>query len=94
MSYRFLTSLFHRPYADWLDFVLNKPTLPYVISTSYGDDEQTGMLPIEILSVDQVCLIKQQVPKSYAERVCKGFAQLGTVTIISITIPCDLKTNG
>ena len=58
MSYRFLTNLFHRPYTVWLDFVLSKPTIPYVISTSYGDDEQTGMLPIEILSVDWACLIK------------------------------------
>lgn len=27
---------------QWLDFVLSQPTLPQTISTSYGDDEQTG----------------------------------------------------
>jgi tripeptidyl-peptidase-1 len=32
---------FYRPYTDWLDFVLAQPKLPLVISTSYGDDEQT-----------------------------------------------------
>ncbi|KAH8829183.1 subtilisin-like protein [Flagelloscypha sp. PMI_526] len=31
----------NEPYADWLDFVLSKRTVPYVISTSYGDEEQT-----------------------------------------------------
>lgn len=33
----------NEPYADWLDFVLNQDQkdLPQVISTSYGDDEQT-----------------------------------------------------
>ncbi|KAK2463913.1 hypothetical protein APHAL10511_004085 [Amanita phalloides] len=48
----------NEPYADWLDFVLAHDDVPSVISTSYGDDEQT-------------------VPKSYALRVCAGFAQLG-----------------
>ncbi|KAF8897765.1 tripeptidyl peptidase A [Infundibulicybe gibba] len=31
----------NEPYADWLDFVLAHPNTPQVISTSYGDDEQT-----------------------------------------------------
>jgi tripeptidyl-peptidase-1 len=31
----------NEPYTDWLDFVLAQPKLPLVISTSYGDDEQT-----------------------------------------------------
>ncbi|KAL0580736.1 hypothetical protein V5O48_001294 [Marasmius crinis-equi] len=31
----------NEPYADWLDFVLSHPSPPLVISTSYGDDEQT-----------------------------------------------------
>ncbi|EIW76284.1 tripeptidyl peptidase A [Coniophora puteana RWD-64-598 SS2] len=31
----------NEPYIDWLDFVLNQTSLPSVISTSYGDDEQT-----------------------------------------------------
>jgi tripeptidyl-peptidase-1 len=50
----------NEPYQDWLDFVFNQTQaeLPRVISTSYGDDEQT-------------------VPRSYALRVCAGFAQLG-----------------
>ncbi|KAF8806309.1 subtilisin-like protein [Phlegmacium glaucopus] len=48
----------NEPYIDWLDFVLAQKHLPLVISTSYGDDEQT-------------------VPKSFAQRACAGFAQLG-----------------
>ena len=48
----------NEPYLVWLDSVLNRADLPQVISTSYGDDEQT-------------------VPRSYAERACSGFAQLG-----------------
>ncbi|KAF8802988.1 subtilisin-like protein [Phlegmacium glaucopus] len=31
----------NEPYQDWLDFVLAQEHLPLVISTSYGDDEQT-----------------------------------------------------
>ncbi|KAJ7639286.1 tripeptidyl peptidase A [Roridomyces roridus] len=31
----------NEPYAQWLDFVLSHPSPPLVISTSYGDDEQT-----------------------------------------------------
>ena len=46
------------PYLVWLNYVLSQYDVPQVISTSYGDDEQT-------------------VPKSYAERACKQFAQLG-----------------
>lgn len=48
----------NEPYLTWLDFVLNQTTLPQVITTSYGDDEQS-------------------VPRSFAESVCNGFAQLG-----------------
>ncbi|KAF9534131.1 subtilisin-like protein [Crepidotus variabilis] len=48
----------NEPYQDWLDSLLGSKEIPLVISTSYGDDEQT-------------------VPKSYALRVCAGFAQLG-----------------
>ena len=29
-------------YIKWLDFVLKQDVLPLTISTSYGDDEQTG----------------------------------------------------
>ncbi|KAG5721923.1 hypothetical protein E4T56_gene14935, partial [Termitomyces sp. T112] len=47
-----------RPYTDWLEFVLNRTDTPLVISTSYGDDEQS-------------------VPKSFAIRACRCFAQLG-----------------
>ncbi|TFK63265.1 subtilisin-like protein [Pluteus cervinus] len=31
----------NEPYLDWLNFVLSQPTTPQVITTSYGDDEQT-----------------------------------------------------
>ncbi|EMC98058.1 hypothetical protein BAUCODRAFT_22902 [Baudoinia panamericana UAMH 10762] len=31
----------NEPYLTWLSYVLAQKTLPYVISTSYGDDEQT-----------------------------------------------------
>lgn len=35
-----------RPYADWLDYILSQKDseIPKSISTSYGDDEQTGAL--------------------------------------------------
>ncbi|THC91032.1 hypothetical protein EYZ11_009514 [Aspergillus tanneri] len=50
----------NEPYLTWLDWILAQPDseLPSVVSTSYGDSEQT-------------------VPFSYAQRVCRGFAQLG-----------------
>lgn len=48
----------NEPYLTWVNYVLGKKDLPQVISSSYGDDEQT-------------------VPNSYAQRVCKSFAQLG-----------------
>ena len=31
----------NEPYLEWMDYVLAQETLPQVISTSYGDDEQT-----------------------------------------------------
>lgn len=31
----------NEPYLTWLDYVLGQKSVPYVISTSYGDDEQT-----------------------------------------------------
>lgn len=42
----FLTDLLtttdtNEPYLEWLNYVLAQDTLPQVISTSYGDDEQT-----------------------------------------------------
>lgn len=48
----------NEPYLTWVNYVLGQKDLPQVISSSYGDDEQT-------------------IPKSYAERVCNSFAQLG-----------------
>lgn len=48
----------NEPYLVWVNYLLSQKSIPQVISTSYGDDEQT-------------------VPKSYAERVCKQFAQVG-----------------
>ncbi|KIY73845.1 tripeptidyl peptidase A [Cylindrobasidium torrendii FP15055 ss-10] len=56
---------FNEPYADFLDYILAQDTIPWVISTSYAEGEQS-------------------VPFSYAERVCRGFAQLGArgVTVL------------
>ena len=48
----------NEPYLTWITYVLGQKNLPQVISSSYGDHEQS-------------------VPKSYATRVCKSFAQLG-----------------
>ncbi|KAJ1304004.1 hypothetical protein OPQ81_008412 [Rhizoctonia solani] len=31
----------NEPYLEWVNYMLNKTTLPFTISTSYGDDEQT-----------------------------------------------------
>jgi len=31
-----------RPYAEWLQHVLESDDIPYVITTSYGDIEATG----------------------------------------------------
>ncbi|TFK25089.1 subtilisin-like protein [Coprinopsis marcescibilis] len=31
----------NEPYLDWLTYILAQPTIPQVITTSYGDDEQT-----------------------------------------------------
>jgi tripeptidyl-peptidase-1 len=48
----------NEPYLVWVNYVSAQKDVPQVISSSYGDDEQT-------------------VPKSYAQRVCQQFAQLG-----------------
>ncbi|KAH9171611.1 hypothetical protein EDB89DRAFT_1906888 [Lactarius sanguifluus] len=34
----------NEPYSEWLDYVLAEENVPLVISTSYGDDEQIGVL--------------------------------------------------
>jgi tripeptidyl-peptidase-1 len=31
----------NEPYLTWLQYILAQPDIPHVISTSYGDDEQT-----------------------------------------------------
>jgi tripeptidyl-peptidase-1 len=31
----------NEPYLTWLQYILTQPKIPQVISTSYGDDEQT-----------------------------------------------------
>ena len=46
--------LVYRPYTTWLDFVLAQPQLPLAISTSYGDDEQTGMFPLRLSVIVRV----------------------------------------
>jgi tripeptidyl-peptidase I len=48
----------NEPYLVWVNYVMGLSSVPQIISTSYGDDEQT-------------------IPKDYAQRVCKQFAQLG-----------------
>ncbi|EUC41060.1 hypothetical protein COCMIDRAFT_107145 [Bipolaris oryzae ATCC 44560] len=48
----------NEPYLVWVNWLLNQRSIPRIISTSYGDDEQT-------------------IPRSYAERVCRQFAQVG-----------------
>lgn len=48
----------NEPYLVFLQHILGQKDLPNVLSTSYGDDEQS-------------------VPRSYAHKVCAGFAQLG-----------------
>ncbi|KAL1796187.1 hypothetical protein ACET3X_004727 [Alternaria dauci] len=48
----------NEPYLVWVNWLLSQRAIPRIISTSYGDSEQT-------------------VPKSYAERVCRQFAQVG-----------------
>ena len=48
----------NEPYLTYVNYILGLKKLPQVISSSYGDDEQT-------------------VPRSYAKRVCNGFAQIG-----------------
>lgn len=48
----------NEPYLVFLQYILAQKNVPNVLSTSYGDDEQT-------------------IPRSYANKVCSGFAQLG-----------------
>ena len=72
-------TLLYRPYTTWLDFVLAQRHLPLAISTSYGDDEQTGAYPSRS-SVNTLSNLTS-VPKSFAKRACAGFAQLGAVKL-------------
>ncbi|KAI9434428.1 subtilisin-like protein [Lactarius indigo] len=39
----------NEPYGDWLDFILAQNSIPQVISTSYGDDEQSGARGVSLL---------------------------------------------
>ncbi|KAE8822391.1 hypothetical protein PTNB73_08864 [Pyrenophora teres f. teres] len=48
----------NEPFLVWLDYLAQQKDIPKVISTSYGEPEQT-------------------VPRVYAERVCRQFAQVG-----------------
>ncbi|CAA9966214.1 Pro-kuma-activ multi-domain protein [Pyrenophora teres f. maculata] len=48
----------NEPYLVWLDYLAQQQEIPKVISTSYGEPEQS-------------------VPRAYAERVCRQFAQVG-----------------
>ncbi|KUJ14643.1 subtilisin-like protein [Mollisia scopiformis] len=65
----------NEPYLTWVNYVTGQKDLPQVISSSYGDDEQT-------------------VPKSYAERVCKSFAQLGARGITLLVSSGDAGLGG
>jgi len=47
----------NEPYLAWATWLLSQKNIPNIISTSYGEPEQT-------------------IPRSYAERVCKQFAQI------------------
>ncbi|KIP08279.1 hypothetical protein PHLGIDRAFT_88390 [Phlebiopsis gigantea 11061_1 CR5-6] len=66
----------NEPYLDWVDFVLNHPNPPQVISTSYADTEQSGK-SCRAVGVKSVSAYPALVPKSFAQRVCQGFATLG-----------------
>ena len=59
-----------------VDYLLSQKNPPYVVSSSYGEDEQSGEI---IHSVNELYpeASHQRVPESYARRVCRGFAQLG-----------------
>lgn len=58
---------------------------PQSISTSYGDDEQTGTdCNVEFCRLRLT--IYELVPRSFAQRVCNGFAQLGLWFTISLLI--------
>jgi tripeptidyl-peptidase-1 len=48
----------NEPYLTWVNYLLGQKHIPKIISTSYGEPEQT-------------------IPRSYAERVCRQFAQVG-----------------
>ncbi|KAG6910769.1 hypothetical protein DXG01_007656 [Tephrocybe rancida] len=74
---RDLTNVMNRPYTDWLEYVLSHGKIPLSISTSYGDDEQTVR--------DDETDKHVTVPKSYAQRVCASFAQLGAFFLQSHT---------
>ncbi|KAG2011221.1 tripeptidyl peptidase SED3 [Coprinopsis cinerea AmutBmut pab1-1] len=47
----------NEPYLAWLTYLLSQPTLPAVITTSYGDDEQT--VPVEYAT--RVCNLFAQL---------------------------------
>ncbi|KAF2877250.1 tripeptidyl-peptidase 1 precursor [Massariosphaeria phaeospora] len=48
----------NEPYLAWVQWLQKQKKIPQIISTSYGEPEQT-------------------IPYSYAERVCREFAQVG-----------------
>jgi len=54
---------------------LSHPNVPKVISTSYGEPEETGKLSYLHSNLKRLTI--SIVPPSYAKRVCNGLAQLG-----------------
>lgn len=43
----------NEPYLDWLNFILAQSTIPQVITTSYGDDEQSVSVGIASFAISQ-----------------------------------------
>lgn len=69
-----LTLIDTRPYLTWLDFILEMQDPPLTISTSYGDNEQTGWKSIIAILPKAN---NHTVPLAFAQRACSQFAQLG-----------------
>lgn len=78
---------------DWIDYVLSQSNPPLTISTSYGDDEQTGpdLSHLHPFILHQAA---STVPRSYAERVCSGFAQLGKAFRCPVSVRINYNFQG
>ena len=83
-------TLLYRPYIAWLDFVLSQHHLPLAISTSYGDDEQTGTCPLK-LSVDTVSNLNNS-PKELCQTCMRRLCSVRCGYISTIILSVLLKT--